>query len=157
RKLEEITRRVPAWVAAGGAHASIAPLGQQVDGYVRAHQYREAEAVADRILSMLNAPTGGRDTPAPVRRSTPVAPGTNLPRDHAPGLQAFTDVLDRFAAQQMNVFGFPVDWKDLEATPRVYTLDQSFKPLTLVVPRYPTLEAIVLVIRMIDTNARSMP
>src|SRR5262249_4990888 len=35
--------------------------------------------------------------------------------------------------------------------------DQPFKPLTLVVPRYPTLEAIVLVIRMIDTNARSMP
>src|SRR5262249_60833555 len=35
--------------------------------------------------------------------------------------------------------------------------DQPFKPLTLVVPRYPTLEATVLVIRMIDTNARSMP
>lgn len=158
RKLEEITRRVPGWVAAGGTHASIAPLGQQVDAYVRAHQYRDAEAVADRILAMLNAQTrSGRDTPASVRRSTPVAPGTNLPRDHAPGLQAFTNVLDMFAAQRMNVFGFPVDWKDLEATPRVYTLDQPFKPLTLVVPRYPTLEATVLVIRMIDTNARSMP
>ena len=157
RKLEEITRRVPPWVAAGGDHARIAPLGQQVEACLRGRRYREAEAVADQILGTLSEPTGTSASRAHGRRATPVAPGVNLPREHAPGLQAFTDILDMFAAQRMNVFGFPVDWRDLEPSPRVYALDEPFKPLTLVVPRYQTLEAVILVVRMIDTNARPMP
>ena len=157
RKLEEITRRVPPWVAAGGDHDRIAPLGQEMDTCLRGRRYLDAEAVADQILATLSEPTGTFVSRVGARRTPAVAPGVNLPQEHAPGLQAFTDILDMFAAQHMNAFGFPVDWRDLEPSPRVYTLDEPLKPLTLVVPRYPSLEAVVLVVRMLDTNARPMP
>jgi len=157
RKLEEITRRVPAWVAAGGDHSRVASLGQQVDTYLRGRRYQDAEAVADQILGVLNEQAGKSALRPHRRRTTPVAPATLLPREHAPGLRAFTDMLDMFESLRMNVFGFPVNWRDLEPSRRVYELDESFKPLTLVVPRYPGLEAVVLVVRMLDTNARPMP
>lgn len=154
RKLQEIERRVPQWVAAGGDHASLTPLGEKVTRSLAARRYSEAETVADQILARLDAPV----TAKPRRPAVRVAPGLSLPREHAPGLKAFTDVMDLFEAQQMRVFGFPANWRDLEPAPRVFALEESVgKPLTLLLPRYPKLDAVVLLLRMIDTNARSLP
>jgi len=53
QKMDQVQQLVPQWVAAGGNHDTIAPLGQQVDGYMKAGRPKEAEEVLDQILAIV--------------------------------------------------------------------------------------------------------
>ena len=53
RKMQQIQARVPAWVQGGGDQATLAPLFQKLDGFLKASQFSEAEGVADHILTQI--------------------------------------------------------------------------------------------------------
>jgi hypothetical protein len=56
-----------------------------------------------------------------------------------------------------NFLPFSQTWSDIEPVPGQYNLQGTIiNPLTLLVPRYPY-QGVALVIKMIDTNARTMP
>lgn len=57
----------------------------------------------------------------------------------------------------MNLFPYAQNWDEIETSPGQYALQGTvINPLTLLVPRYP-LKGVLLVIKMIDTNTRTMP
>src|SRR6266496_3159673 len=87
-----------------------------------------------------------------------IAPAMFLHQNSAPGLKGFTDAMELITSNGMNVFGVAHDWKDLEPSAGKFNLQGPLKnPLTLLVPRYPQLEGVVFVLKMIDTNRRTMP
>ena len=87
-----------------------------------------------------------------------IAPALFLHKNSAPGLSGFTDAMELITSNGMNVFGVANDWKDLEPSAGKFNLQGPLKnPLTLLVPRYSQLEGVLFVLKMIDSNRRTMP
>ena len=55
RKVQRIQTRLPAWIQAGGDQATLGPLGQQLDGYLKTGNFQAAEGVADQILQQIGS------------------------------------------------------------------------------------------------------
>ncbi len=53
-KFQQIQQRMPQWVTQGGDQRKVGPLGQQIDALMKQGQLKEAEAVADQILKIIN-------------------------------------------------------------------------------------------------------
>ena len=95
---------------------------------------------------------------ASEKHSVLIAPALFLHKHSAPGLKGFTDAMELITSNGMTVFGVAHDWKDLEPSPGKFNLHDALQnPLTHLVPRYPRIEGVVIVLKMIDTNRRTMP
>jgi hypothetical protein len=78
----------------------------------------------------------------------------NLPPPEGLDLPMAEDLLTQKGA---NLFVFSDDWNTIEPTSGQYDLtDTITNPFTLVIPNYP-FKGVVLVLKMIDTNIRTMP
>ncbi len=87
-----------------------------------------------------------------------IAPAMFLHQNSAPGLKGYTDAMEVITSNGMDLFGVANDWKDLEPSAGKFNLQGPLKnPLTLLVPRYPQIEGVIYVLKMIDTNRRTMP
>lgn len=87
-----------------------------------------------------------------------IAPALFLHKNSPPGLAGFTEAMDLLTGNGANLFGFTADWADLEPSPGAPGLQESFvNPLTSLVPQYPEIEGVVFVLKMIDTNRRTLP
>ncbi len=114
------------------------------------------------IVFLIFAP-GGSDSSAlhadaREKHRVLIAPAMFLHQNSAPGLKGFTDAMELITINGMNVFGVANDWKDLEPSSGKFNLQGPLKnPLTLLVPRYPQIEGVLFVLKMIDSNRRTMP
>lgn len=151
---------IPAWAAAGGNQDDLSMLGAQVDWYVKAGQIKEAETVAGRMLDITsNGLRAPKRAPPRMQGATGLrAAAANRPKGAKPGLNGFFDSLDLVMEGGGDVFAFAIDWDLLEPAPHAYDLQgRVVNGLTIVVDPYPQLRGVVVALRMIDTNRRSMP
>src|SRR6266545_3114036 len=87
-----------------------------------------------------------------------IAPAVGLYKNSAPGLKGYTDAMNLLVENGTHLFSFATDWNVLEPSPATFNLqDQFIAPLTLLVPQYPEIDGVVFVLKMIDTNIRTMP
>jgi hypothetical protein len=72
-KSERVGKLFPEWIAAGGRHEDIAPLGEQLDALMKAGRLAEADATLDRMLAILTTPPHAADTVGPEPLPCPTA------------------------------------------------------------------------------------
>ena len=143
----------------GGDMQPIVAITDGIQPLLDQKKFSEAEALVDRALKLLGESTPTGTPPSPGERSEVlIAPGPSTHKNSAPGFQGITDSMDLLVENGMNVFGWAPNWKDLEPAPGKFNLQEHLvNPLTMLVPRYPQVKGVVLVLKMIDTNWRPMP
>lgn len=82
-----------------------------------------------------------------------------LLNQHSPsGLDGYLQSIDANAAIGVNLFGMSPEWQELETSPYTFSLqDQVINPLTLTDPGMTKLKSYILVIKMIDSNRKTIP
>jgi hypothetical protein len=137
----------------------IAEIAQGVQPLMEQQKFSEAEALVDRVLKLLSGPAATEARPpSDERTEVLIAPFPSTYRNSAPGFKGITDAMDLLVENGMNVYMFACKWKGLEPAPGKFNLQEHLiNPLTMLVPRYPQLKGVVLVLQMIDTNWRPMP
>jgi hypothetical protein len=62
-KTRQVQSRFPAWAQSGGDASKIGPLGQKLDGYIKAKDFEKANAVLDEMLAIIgSSPTANAST-----------------------------------------------------------------------------------------------
>ncbi|MGK0171953.1 MAG: hypothetical protein ACI9W2_003687 [Gammaproteobacteria bacterium] len=56
-KSRQVQSRFPDWAKSGGDASRIGPLGQKLDGYIKAKDFEKADAVLDEMLAILDGKT----------------------------------------------------------------------------------------------------
>jgi len=137
----------------------VVAITEGVQPLLQQQKYSEAEALVDRALKLLGESTTTEARAASDERTEVlIAPFPSTYRDSAPGFKGITDAMDLLVENGMNVYMVACKWKGLEPAPGKFNLQEHLiNPLTMLVPRYPQLKGVVLVLQMIDTNWRPMP
>ena len=79
-------------------------------------------------------------------------------KNTAPGLDGYLEGLDYAVRNGINIFGMSPEWNTLETNPNSYSLqDNLANPLNLLDPDKTKLNSYILVLKMIDTNIKSVP
>ncbi len=75
-----------------------------------------------------------------------------------PGLPSFLAAIDDVTSKGINLFGMAPEWSELETAPFTYSLqDPLVNPLTLIDPDKTKFKSYILVLKMIDSNRKTVP
>ncbi|NIJ52934.1 hypothetical protein [Dyadobacter arcticus] len=74
------------------------------------------------------------------------------------GLTGILAAVDDVSSKGINLFGMSPEWPELEASPSVYSLqNQIVNPLTLIDPDQKKFKSYILVLKVIDSNRKTIP
>lgn len=75
-----------------------------------------------------------------------------------PGLPSFLASIDEVTSKGINLFGMAPEWSELETAPSTYSFqDQLVNPLTLIDTDKTKFKSYILVLKMIDSNRKTVP
>jgi hypothetical protein len=75
-----------------------------------------------------------------------------------PGLAGITESIDEVTAKGINLFGMAPEWPELESSPNTFSFqDPVINPLTLTDPGKKKFKSYILVLKMIDSNRKTLP
>lgn len=81
-----------------------------------------------------------------------------LDQNAVPGLAGITESIDEVTSKGINLFGMAPEWPELEPEPNKYSFhDALINPLTLTDPRQAKFKSYILVLKMIDSNRKTVP
>ncbi len=81
-----------------------------------------------------------------------------LNQNSPPGLQGLLENINEVTSKGVNLFGMSPEWTDLEPSPNTYSFqDQIVNPLTLTDPDKTKFKSYILVLKMIDSNRKTLP
>ncbi|MFN8336357.1 MAG: hypothetical protein U0U09_14610 [Cyclobacteriaceae bacterium] len=79
-------------------------------------------------------------------------------QNSAPGLEGYLEAVDYVTSKGVNLFGMAPEWTELEPAINAYSFqDIIINPLTLLDPDEIKFESYILVLKMIDTNRKTVP
>ena len=95
--------------------------------------------------------------PTRVYEKTFIGPASQRSKEQK-GFQGVMDAVEMTTRGGSNLFGFVQDWNVLEPSPGNYRLDEEVEPpLTRLLPKHPKIEAVVFVLKMVDTGKLVVP
>jgi hypothetical protein len=101
----------------------------------------------------------GTGTINPVHRTgTLVGLSLLLDQNAEPGLAGITASINEVSAKGINLFGMAPEWPELEPAPNTYSFhDPIINPLTFTDPDQTKFKSYILVLKMIDSNRKTVP
>lgn len=75
-----------------------------------------------------------------------------------PGLEGTLEAVEYTTSRGINIFGMAPEWTELETAPNTYSFqDPIVNPLTLLDPEESRFRSFILVLKVIDTNRKTVP
>lgn len=96
---------------------------------------------------------------APVEKNNGLVGLSLLLNQNSPeGLEGYLETINEITSKGVNLFGMSPEWTDLEPSPNTYSFqDQIVNPLTLTDPDKTKFKSYILVLKMIDSNRKTLP
>lgn len=81
-----------------------------------------------------------------------------LHQNSSPGLAGYLESIDDITAKGVNLYGMAPEWQELEPSPGMFSLQEPIvNPLTLIDPGKGKFKSYILVLKMIDSNRKTVP
>jgi len=152
-KLNKVQLGIKQWEESGRTVYPTFKFVQEAVPLIKQGKMKEAEALLDNALNMLGLDTSEAISPS-VASTTYIGSPLGTWKNGKGGFE----VPEYLIENGMNLLHLQAPWDQIEAQPgRINIYTDELKTLALLTSRYPEFEEIVVVIKMIDTNIRTVP